>query len=151
MEPMMKLADFGISHAVRDEANGGVMQFRLVTTEGWMCPTDTQDPIDPSFDTFSLACVFIFVASSGLQQTFDTDLVSRIANRQSMTAFFSNSLLIPSFLDLISQMLNSISKKRPSSSDVLNHPVFNSRSPIEELPISSSVAADEQMQHRDDK
>ena len=38
-EPMMKLADFGIRHAVQNEATG-VTQFRLVTTEGWMCPFD---------------------------------------------------------------------------------------------------------------
>ena len=44
-EPMIKLADFGIRHAVWDEATG-LTHFRLVTTEGWMCPAASQDPIE---------------------------------------------------------------------------------------------------------
>ena len=120
----MKLADFGIRHAVRDEATG-LTQFRPVTTEGWMCPADSQDQISPSFDIFSLACIFVFVASSGLHSLFGTDPMTRIANRPPMTAFFSKRLLKLEFLELIAQMLNFDSTKRPSSFDVLNHSVFN--------------------------
>ena len=123
-EPMMKLADYAIRHAVRDETTG-LKHFRLVTTEGWMCPSDTQDPIQPSFDVFSLACVFAFVASNGLHPLFGTHPIFGIASKQSMTAFFSASLLIPSFLDLIVQMLNFDSTKRPSVSDVLSHQIFD--------------------------
>ena len=119
-EPTMKLADFGIRHAVRDEATG-LTQFRPVTTEGWMCPADSQDPISPSFDIFSLACIFVFVASSGLHSLFGTDPMTRIANRPPMTAFFSKRLLKLEFLELIAQMLNFDSTKRPASSDVLNY------------------------------
>ena len=86
-EPTMKLADFGIRHAVRDEANE-VTQFRLVTTEGWMCPTDSQDPIQPSFDLFSLGCVCGFIILNGLHP-FGTDPISGIANRQTMTFILS--------------------------------------------------------------
>ena len=82
-EPMMKLSDFGICHAVRDETTG-LTQFQLITTEGWMCPTDPQDPIEPSFDTFSLGCLCGFIALNGLHP-FGTDPISCIRNRQPMT------------------------------------------------------------------
>jgi len=123
-DPMMKLADFAIRHAVRDETTG-LKHFRLVTTEGWMCPSDTHDPIQPSSDVFSLACVFVFVASNGLHPLSGTDPIFGIASKQSMTSFFSASLLIPSFLDRIVKMLNFDSTKRPSVPGVLSHQIFD--------------------------
>ena len=122
--PRMKLADFGIRHAAR---NGGVTQFRLVTTKGWMCPTDAQDPISPLFDTFSLGCIYGFIALNGLHP-FGTDPISRIANRQPMTLALNQttcSLLSLSFFNLIARMLNFDSAKRPSTADVLAHSMFN--------------------------
>ena len=112
-EPMMKLADFGIRHTVRDEANGEVMQFRLVTTEGWMCPTDAQDPIYLLFDIFSLGCVWGFIVLNGLHP-FGSDPISRIANRQPMWLTLSQmeacGLFKPDFslsvFQLIVRMLN---------------------------------------------
>ena len=73
---MIKLADFGIDHAIRDTA-AGLTQFRLVTTEGWMCPTDSQDPIQTSFDLFSLGCVCGYIFFKGLHP-FGTDRISGI-------------------------------------------------------------------------
>jgi len=130
-EPMIKLADFGIRHAVRDSLTG-LTQFRPVTTEGWMCPTDQQDPFQPSFDVFSLGCLFVFAASNGLHP-FGTDPISRIVNRQPMTLILgriASSLLTPDFLDLISRMLNFEADQRPSSSDVLGHEIFNQLPPL---------------------
>ena len=130
-EPVIKLADFGIRHAVRDKATG-LTQFRLVTTEGWMCPTDQQDPFQPSFDVFSLGCLFVFAASNGIHP-FGTDPISRIANRQPMTLILgriASSLLTPDFLDLISRMLNFEADQRPSSSDVLGDEIFNQLPPL---------------------
>ena len=131
-EPVIKLADFGIHHAVRDEATG-LTQFRLITIEGWMCPTDTQDPISPSFDLFSLGCLFVFVASSGLHP-FGTDPVSRMAKRQPIRlilgrmacSLFKNA----SFLHLVTKMLNFDSKMRPSAPEVLNYQICNLLRPV---------------------
>ena len=125
-EPTMKLADFGIRHAVQDEATG-LTQFRLVTTEGWICPTDTQDPVCRSFDLFSLGCLFVYVSSNGLHP-FGTDPVSRIRSRQPMTLILGQmaiSLLKASFLALVAQMLDFDSKKRPSATAVHYHPIFH--------------------------
>ena len=118
----MKLADFGIRHAVRNEANEGIKHFRLVTTEGWMCPFDMQDPVDSSFDLFSLGCVCGFIALNGLHP-FGTDPISRIRNRQPMTLTLSQMNVIlqyHAFFDLIVQMLNFDASKRPSTADALN-------------------------------
>ena len=121
----MKLADFGIHHAVRDAATE-ITQFRLVTTEGWMCPSDQQDPIQPSFDVFSLGCVCGFLFLNGFHP-FGTDPISGIRNKQPIRLIFGHvtcSFLSPALLDLIARMLNFDSAKRPSASDVLSHPVL---------------------------
>ena len=130
-EPMMKLTDFGIRHAVRDETTG-LTQFRLVTTEGWMCPADSEDPIQPSFDLFSLGCLFVYVSSNGLHP-FGTDPASRIRNRQPMMLILgqmATSLLKASFLALGAQMLDFDSKMRPSANAVHNHPIFHQPLPV---------------------
>jgi len=121
-EPMMKLADFGISSIVRDEANR-LTQFRLVTTEGWMCPTDTQDPISPSFDIFALACLFVFVATNGFH-AFGTG----VTNQRPVGSILDqmNSALVKNayFLNLVARMSNFNAALRPTANDVLNHPIF---------------------------
>ena len=85
-EAMMKLSDFGICHAVRDEATGRIKHFRLVTTEWWICPVDSQDNLQPSFDLFNLGCIFVYVSSSGLDP-FGTDPVSRMEKGSRRTAY----------------------------------------------------------------
>ena len=128
-EPVIKLADFGIRHAVRDKATG-LTHFRLVTTEGWMCPFDTH--IGPSFDLLSLGCVFGFIALNGLHP-FGTDPICRIRNKQPMALILgriASSLLNDSFLDLLDRILDFNSKKRPSALYVLNHQVFNQQPAI---------------------
>ena len=123
-EPMMKLADFGIRRAVRDKATG-FTQFRFFTTEGWMCPTDSQDPIQTSFDLFSLGCVCGCIALNGLHP-FGTDPISGIRNRR-ITLNLSQMqgrIQSHSFIDLIIQMLNFDASKRPSSFNVLRHSIF---------------------------
>ena len=125
LEPMVKVADFGIRHAVRDL--NGITQFRLAFTEGWMCPTDVQDPIASSFDIFPLGCLYAFTASNGIH-AFGVDYVSRISNKQPMTLALTQldgSVRSVSFLDLIGRMLNFEAKERPSVSDVLAHSIFN--------------------------
>ena len=131
-EPMMKLADFGIHHAVQDEAIEQITQFRLITTKGWMCPADTQDPISPSFDLFSLGCICGFIFLNGLHP-FGTDPISGIQNRQPIRLNLGQDVtcrvLTPALLDLIARMLSFDSAKRPSASDICNHPVFNQNRP----------------------
>ena len=130
-EPTMKLADFGIRHSVRDEATG-LTQFRLVTTEGWMCSTDKQDPISPSFDLFSLGCICGFIILNG-RHPFGTDPICRIRNRQPMTLALSQmkcSVLTLTLLDLITRMLNFDTLKRPSVSNVLQDLIFNQPSSV---------------------
>ena len=125
-KPTMKLADFGIRHAVRDEVTG-ITQFRLVTTEGWMCPTDSQDPISPSFDVFSHGCVCGFIFLNGLHP-FGTDPISGIKNRQPIRLNLGQEkckVLTPALLELIARMLNFESAKRPSAADVLLRPMFS--------------------------
>ena len=139
-EPMIKLADFGIRHAVWDEATG-LTHFRLVTTEGWMCPADSQDPIESSFDTFSLGCLFVFVALNGFHP-FGSDPASGIRNRQPIRLTLGQkaiSLLKPSFLYLVSRMLKFDSKMRPLASNILFHPIFNQQSPA----VTSSIQRNE--------
>ena len=129
-EPMMKLADFGIHHAVRDAATE-ITQFRLVTTEGWMCPSDQQDPIQPSFDVFSLGCVCGFLFLNGFHP-FGTDPISGIRNKQPIRLIFGHvtcSFLSPALLDLIARMLNFDAAKRPSTFDVFTHSIFNKLQP----------------------
>ena len=119
------VADFGIRHAVRDP--NGITQLRLAFTQGWMCPTDAQDPIASSFDIFPLGCLYAFTASNGIH-AFGVDYVSRISNKQPMTLALTQldgSVRSVSFLDLIGRMLNFEAKERPSVSDVLAHSIFN--------------------------
>lgn len=124
LEPMVKVADFGIRHAVRDQS--GITRFRLPFTEGWMCPTDAQDSITSSFDIFPLGCLYAFTASNGIH-AFGSDYVSRISNKQPMTLALyqlDGSLQSVSFLDLIGHMLNFKAGERPSVTDVLGHAIF---------------------------
>ena len=119
-KPTMKLADFGIRHAVRDEAIG-LTRFRLVTTEGWMCPVDSQDPIRPSFDLFSLGCICGFIVLNG-RHPFGTDPISAIKNRQPIQMSIvqgKSNALISAFFDLITRMLKFDAKIRPSTIDAL--------------------------------
>ena len=128
-EPTMKLADFGIRHAVRDEANR-LTQFQLITTEGWMCPTDTQDPISPSFDVFSLGCVCGFIFLNGLHP-FGSDPISGIINRQPIRLNLGQEkcgVLTPALLNLIARMLSFDSAKRPSTASIL--PFFSKQQSI---------------------
>ena len=105
-----EIGRFRDRQAVRD---GGITQFCLVTTEGWMCPTDAQDPIYLLFDIFSLGCVWGFIVLNGLHP-FGSDPISRIANRQPMWLTLSQmeafGLFKPDFslsvFQLIVRMLN---------------------------------------------
>jgi len=143
LEPMVKVADFGIRHAVRDP--NAITQFRLAFTQGWMCPTDAQDPIASSFDIFPLGCLYAFTASNGIH-AFGVDYVSRISNKQPMTLALTQldgSVRSVSFLDLINRMIHFEAKERPSVSDVLAHCTF-SQPP---LLIASSQQTEMRIDH----
>jgi len=130
-EPMMKLADFGIRPVVRDAATGNT-RFRLVTTEGWMCPTDSQNPIRPSFDIFSLGCVCGFIALNGFHP-FGTDPISGINNRQmtpTLNQMQDSDVKCISIFDLIVRMLNFDPSKRPAASDILRCSPFNRKKSV---------------------
>jgi serine/threonine protein kinase len=123
LEPMMKLADFAIRHAVRDQ--NGVTRFQLAFTEGWMCPTD--DPIASSFDIFPLGCLYAFTASNGTH-AFGSDHISRISNKRPMTLTLNQlvrNLQSISFLGLIGEMINFNAEERPTVLEILAHPIFN--------------------------
>ena len=121
-EPMIKLADFGIRHAVRDEATG-LTQFRPVTTEGWMCPADSQDPISPSFDIFALACLFVFVATNGFH-AFGTGITNQRPVGSILDQMTSALVKNAYFLNLVVRMSNFNAALRPTANDDLNHPIF---------------------------
>ena len=130
-EPIMKLADFGIRPVVRDPATGNT-RFRLVTTEGWMCPTDSQNPIRPSFDVFSLGCVCGFIALNGFHP-FGTDPISGINNRQmtlTLSQMQGNAAKCISIFDFIVRMLNFDPSKRPAASDILRCTPFNRKKSV---------------------
>ena len=61
LAPLLKISDFGLSHAVPTTSIHQKTHFRLAFTEGWMCPSDALDEEErrcPSFDIFSLGLIF---------------------------------------------------------------------------------------------
>ena len=128
---VFKVADFGLCHHTK-EYGGNEQRFIPAHTEGWFCPFD---PIDEKgqrslpFDIFSLALLFGFVASKGvhpLGRTFE-EAIKRIRNKYKMMLTLEKideSIRRVSFLDLLNQMLSYEDSKRPTTSQILDHPFF---------------------------
>lgn len=129
--PMIKVADFGLCHHAK-EYGDKEQRFFPACTEGWFCPFD---PIDEKgqmnyfFDIFPLALLFGFVAAKGVHPYGKNleEAISRIKNKNKMKLTLKKieeSIRRASFLDLLNQMLSYEDKKRPTTSQILDHPFF---------------------------
>jgi len=129
--PMLKIADFGLHHHTNEF--GSVEQLFLpACTEGWYCPFD---PIDGKgrrslpFDIFPLALLFGFVAAKGVHPHGRTleEAIRRIKKKFKTILTLEKieeSIRRSSFLDLLNQMLSYEDAKRPTTSQILDHPFF---------------------------
>ena len=132
--PEMKLADFGLSHAVRNKDDTGYEenQFRPAFSKGWMCPFDAVDddgkwPI--SFDVFPLGVLFAFAALKGVHP-FVKDLKEarlKIKNRRPMplnVREIDPNVRSTPFLQLLAKMVSYDPSQRPTSSEIIANPFF---------------------------
>ena len=130
LSAQMKLADFGLFHSVcSDESDSGDNQFLPAFTEAWFCPSDPLDEeenTNPSFDIFPLGCVYSFAATHGVH-SFGVHLdeaIDRIKTQRPIKlelAQIDESLRTDAFLDLIKQIVNYDSTKRPSATEIISH------------------------------
>ena len=123
--PLIKVTDFGLRHIRRFDGDHGNRQFRAAHTEGWMCPFDDED--DPSFDLFSLGCLFVFVLIK--EHPFGEKMemrITRIQSRQPMLAVCEVKISEIGYqlLNLIMKMLDFNANQRPKSYQVLEHSYF---------------------------
>ena len=137
--PQLKLSDFGLCHAFRNEFGSEESSFRPAFTNGWMCPSDYQVDQEgnrnSSFDIFPMGLVLGFTASNGVYP-FGTDLkeaIERMENQQPMTLApqqIDESIQSASFLDLLGKMLDYDATKRPTASEIPDHPFFKKQTII---------------------
>ena len=125
--PLMKVTDFGLRHVRRNDASQGIRRFRAAHTKGWMCPFDNED--NPSFDLFSLGCLFVFTLMKGdypFGETMEMH-IRRIKSREPMLGVCEEKISQISFyvLDLIRKMLDFNANQRPTTSQVLAHSYFS--------------------------
>jgi len=128
--PQMKLADFGLSHAVRNQDDTGYEdQFRPACSDGWS-PFDADGGNrNASFDTFSLGLLFAFAALKGVHP-FGRDLKEakeHIRNRDPMSLDAKEidlNIRSTQFLQLLVKMICYDPSQRPTTSQILAHPFF---------------------------
>jgi len=128
--PKMKLADFGLSHAVRNQDDTDYEdQFRPACSDGWS-PFDADGgKRNASFDTFSLGLLFAFAALKGVHP-FGRDLKEakeHIRNRDPMSLNVKEidpNIRSEQFLKLLAKMICYDPSQRPTSSQILAHPFF---------------------------
>ena len=128
--PKMKLADFGLSHAVRNQDDTGYEdQFRPACSDGWS-PFDADGgKRKASFDTFSLGLLFAFAALKGVHP-FGRDLKEakeHIRNRDPMSLNVKEidlNIRSAQFLQLLLKMICYDPSQRPTTSQILAHPFF---------------------------
>ena len=140
--PKVKITGFGLRHIKFDDEE---MWFRPAFTEGWMCPSDALDEEEqrcPSFDIFALGLVFGFSASNGVLP-FGSDLrmsITRIKNKRPMMLLLGQldeTVRIPSFFQLIDEMVDFDASKRPTASEILDHEFFQQKFIVQ--PMSEKI------------
>ena len=160
--PKMKLADFGLSHAVRNKDDSGYEenQFRPACSKGWMCPFDAvgdDGKWELSFDVFPLGVLFAFAALKGAHP-FGKDLKEatlNIKNRQPLQLNLreiDSNVYSPPFMQLLARMVSYDPLQRPTSLEIFNHPFFTQQpimatarqqhpenAPVEPLPFISTA------------
>ena len=129
---MLKVADFGLRHALRSECGRKEVRLIPASTEGWMYPFDPMDEKRQrtySFDIFPLALLFGFVAAKGVHPYGSNleEAIRRMKKQKPMILLLEHvdeSIRNESFLDLLNQMLNCDSTKRPATTDIIAHDFF---------------------------
>lgn len=130
--PMLKVADFGLRHALHSEWGRKEVRFIPASTEGWVCPFDPMDEKRQrtySFDIFSLALLFGFVAAKGVHPYGSNleEAIRRMKKQKPIILLLEHvdeSIRSESFLDLLNQMLSYDATKRPSTSYIIAHDFF---------------------------
>ena len=140
MEPLFKLADFGLRHIVTEGGNDSSILgndqnklFRPAHTKGWFSPFDLENNV--LFDIFSLGCLFVFILKLGLHPFgSNTELrVDRITKCLPMTPTCEQALRsIPGAYELISRMLSFRMNERPSAFCIYANPLL--RAPTASKP-----------------
>ena len=135
MQPLMKVADFGISKFLRPEQADTTNSNRTnpTGTRGWMAPEQyNSDRFGREVDIFALGCVFGYTLSVGGKHPFGDDIDDRIyfIKRGKSMILTSNDLKERYSADglsfgLIQSMLNMDPVTRPIALDVLGHGFFS--------------------------
>ena len=138
--PLIKVSDFGLRHAIRkNKSSSKEMSFLPAFTLGWMSPADTADEeghFSTAFDIFPLALVFVFLSAKGLHP-FGSDLdeaIERLRKKLPMTLILSQideNIRSTAFMALLDRMLNYDASKRPTASEIFEHPALNKEPMIE--------------------
>lgn len=151
-EPQIKLADFGISKALKadrkDYTNTSVTN--PSGTMGWMAPELYEcDRFDFKLDIFPLGCIFAYTLTGG-KHPFGFDLdkrISRIRDKEAMvfspgdfTGSYSRDFDTEAF-KLIESMLEMKPENRPTAAEVLSSSFFQVFiKPPKRQPIEFSVS-----------
>ena len=131
LDPVVKVADFGLSHASND---GEEQRFLPACTDGWFCPSD---PVDENgkrnslSDIFAVGLLLGVIASKGSHPHGKdlTEAIERISNQQSRTLTLDDideTILCRSvpFFNLLDTTLSYDPANRPVTADILAHPFF---------------------------
>jgi serine/threonine protein kinase len=127
--PLMKLTDFGISR-IHKEGRSDLTKTGSSGTLGWIAP-EFYDPKVEKYtrlaDIFPLGCVFCYVLSDG-KHPFGDEKDLRQGNIKSGRYYLPMEDLekYDHAFELIEAMLDPNPEKRPTASEVLAHPFFQS-------------------------
>ena len=118
----MKLADFGLVHKIK-QFNRAYNAHQIA-----VCPPDWRPPeykVTPAFDVYCLGRIFCFILSNGLFPTkiHFAEFIKFITNTKKWNPL-SFPWSVEALRELIISMLKYQPLKRPTASQVLQHPVF---------------------------
>jgi len=134
MEPQIKLADFGMSKALRtgkkDHTNTNLND--PSGTRGWMPPElYEKDRFDTKVDIFALGCIFAYTLTEGSKHPFgenNDERSFRIRKKEQMqmaqTDLKEAYLKDPFAFELIESMLKTEPSDRPTVGDITNSLFF---------------------------
>lgn len=134
-KPLIKLSDYSLYRIFQADKRDFTLNIymRPLGSEGWMAPELYQcDRLDFKVDIFSLGCIFAYVMTGG-KHPFGDHPIKRsfmIMEKKSILLVpedlekpYSNNISIA--FELIHSMVDMEPERRPSASQVLNHPFFN--------------------------
>ena len=129
----MKLADFGLARTV--DGKSELLYLTKCGTPGWKAPElcgdqgrkyENKNTISFQVDIFPLGCIIGYSLSGG-KHPFGTGNMRdyRIENKRSMILTIRDLKFNQSAMELIQSMLNPDPNKRPTATEVLQHPFLN--------------------------